>query len=366
MRNRHRVLVCGHTGRGNYGHGLDTVWQHVPSCEIVGVVDPDEAGRVAGLRRLEVASGYASLEEGLAAEQPDIVAICPRWIDAHRDWVLAVAATGAHIYMEKPFCRSAAEADEIIAACEASGTKLALAHQTRYSPVTSAVKRLLEEGAIGELLEIRARGKEDHRGGGEDLWVLGSHLMNLIHHLAGEPEWVQAQCEVEGRAVMATDIREGNEGLGPLAGDTVRAMYGLPNGATAFFGSRRGAAGNRFGLQLFGSTGVIELLTGYLPAASILRDPSWSPARSGKAWETITSAGIGMPEEVRDEGGHGGNLAAVHDLLAAIADDRHPECSMYEGRVTVEMICGVFASHRSGQRESLPLREREHAWATWS
>ena len=39
-----RVGVIGHTGRGNYGHGLDTVWLKVPETEIVAVADPHENG----------------------------------------------------------------------------------------------------------------------------------------------------------------------------------------------------------------------------------------------------------------------------------------------------------------------------------
>lgn len=363
---KYRVVVCGYTGRGNYGHGLDTVWQHVPECEVVAVVDPDEAGRADGLKRLEVASGYATLQEALDRHQPEIVAVCPRWIDLHREWVVQAVERGISVYMEKPFCRTPQEADEIVAACQASGAKLALAHQTRYSPVTAVVKRLIEEGAIGELIEVRGRGKEDARGGTEDLWVLGSHVLNLVHHLAGEPAWVQASVRREGLDVAPADLVDGNEGLGPLGGDSVQAMFGLRSGATAYFGSKRGTAGNRFGLQLFGSTGMIELLTGYLPSASILQDPMWSPGRSGGVWKKITSAGIDQPETLKDEGGHSGNMAAVLDLIEAIREDRHPECSMFEGRMTVEMICGIFASHRSKQREALPLSNRLHPWANWS
>ena len=39
---------------------------------------------------------------------------------------------------------------------------------------------MVDEGDIGEVLELRGWGKEDHRGGGEDLWVLGSRVMNLM------------------------------------------------------------------------------------------------------------------------------------------------------------------------------------------
>ena len=49
---------------------------------------------------------------------------------------------------------------------------------------------------------------------------------------------------------------------------------------------------------------------------------------------------------------------AVKDLLAAIAEDRDPECSVYEGRMTVEMISAVFESHRVGGPVTFPLKTR--------
>ena len=36
-----RVAVIGHTGRGNYGHGLDTMWKAIPATEIVAIADAD-------------------------------------------------------------------------------------------------------------------------------------------------------------------------------------------------------------------------------------------------------------------------------------------------------------------------------------
>jgi predicted dehydrogenase len=57
----------------------------------------------------------------------------------------------------------------VIAACTKSGTKLQVAFVNRHAPTYSAVRELLEDGRIGKLLELRARGKEDARGGGEDL-----------------------------------------------------------------------------------------------------------------------------------------------------------------------------------------------------
>jgi predicted dehydrogenase len=361
MAEKYRVAVIGHTGKGNYGHGLDTVWAEFPNCELVAVADADEGGLKKAAATLKAPKAFSDYRKLLDETRPQIVAIGPRWLDQHRDMALAAAERGIHMYMEKPMCRSPAEADQIAAACEKNNVKLALAHQTRYSPKLHVVRDMILDGKLGQILEYRARGKEDARGGSEDLWVLGSHVLNLVAHLGGEPRWCYATLQQEGRPVRKQDVKAGPEGIGPLAGDTVSAMYGLDDGVTAYFGSRKNAAGGRFGLQIYGSKGVVEILTGHLPAVNFLPDPAWSPGRSGKAWMPVSTAGEGKPETAKDGGLNGGNVLAVKDLIEAIEEDRQPECSVYEGRTIVEMICAVFESHRVGGPVTLPLKNRENA-----
>jgi predicted dehydrogenase len=290
------------------------------------------------------------------------VSICPRWLDAHRDLVLAAAERGAHVYMEKPFCRSLEEADEIVAACEKHKIKLAIAHTTRYSPRLQAVRDLIYDDKIGKVLELRGRGKEDHRGGGEDLWVLGSHVMNLMHQFGGNPNWCFATVTQDGHPIRKQDVQPGNEGIGPLAGDAIQAMYGMEDGITGFFATHRKAngGGRRFGLQILGSKGIIEILTGYLPAVYYLPDPSWSPGRTGKKWLPVSSAGVGVEEPYRDADHVAGNVAACRDLISAIEEDRLPECNQFEARTTVEMIAGVFESQRVGGPVQIPLKNRKN------
>ncbi len=117
---------------------------------------------------------------------------------------------------------------------------------------------------------------------------------------------------------------------------------------------------SRFGLQIYGSRGVIEIVTGHLPACKILLDPSWSPGRSGTAWQNITSAGIGNDEPLKDAGLHGGNLLAVKDLISAIEEDRQPQGSVYEARGATEMILAIFEAQRLGRQVKLPLENRKH------
>ena len=253
-----RVGVIGRTGKGNYGHGVDSVWKDVPETEVVAVADEDEAGRIKAQKITKAKTAYADYREMLAKEKLDIVGIGPRWIDQHREMILAAAEHGCHIYIEKPFCRTPAEADDILRACEMRHVRLAIAHQTHYAPTLMVVKDLIASGEIGDVLELRGRGKEDARGGGEDLWVLGSHVLDLMRVIAGDPLDCFATLQVNGKRVMKADVKPGNEGVGPLAGDHVQARYTFAGGVTGIFGSPRNAGRNpsRVGLQIYGSKGV--------------------------------------------------------------------------------------------------------------
>uniref|UniRef100_A0A7C2PHZ1 Gfo/Idh/MocA family oxidoreductase n=1 Tax=Schlesneria paludicola TaxID=360056 RepID=A0A7C2PHZ1_9PLAN len=362
MAKSYRVAVIGRTGKGNYGHGIDTVWSALPNVEVVAVADEHEVGRRTALQRTKAKTAYADFREMLETERPEIVAIGPRWIDQHRDMMLAAAEYGGHVYSEKPFVPTLVQADEVVRTFEMKHLKLALAHQTRQCPVVHLVRRLLAGGEIGQLLEMRGRGKEDHRGGGEDLWVLGSHILDLMRFFAGDPTDCHAVVAQAGHPVTRADVVMGNEGLGPLAGDTITARYSFPNGVVGYFSSfrKQGGSPSRFGLQLLGSKGIIEVFTGYLEPAWILRDSSWSPGRSGAKWLPISSNGVDQPETLPDRGLHGGNVAAVKNLMAAIEQDRQPLCSMYDGRASVEMIAAVYESHRLGRTVPLPLATREN------
>jgi predicted dehydrogenase len=104
---KYRVGVIGHTGRGDYGHGLDTVWRDVPQAEVVGVADANPQGLAQAVKRLRVSRGYDDYRKMLDELKPDLVSIGVTYIDQHRDMVLAAAERGVRgIYMEKPLCRT--------------------------------------------------------------------------------------------------------------------------------------------------------------------------------------------------------------------------------------------------------------------
>lgn len=365
---RLRVAVIGHTGRGNYGHGLDTLWSALPETEVVAVADADDKGRAAALARLKPAAGFADYRAMLAGTKPDIVSIATRHIDEHRDMALAAIEAGARgIYMEKPFCRTPAEADEIVAACERRNVRFALAHRNRYHPALPAVAQLVRDGVIGRLLEIRGRGKEDDRGGGLDLWVLGSHVLNLVNFFAGRPLACSAVLMKDGKPVTRADVVEGGEGVGPLAGNELHARYEMENGVPFHFDSIRNAGVKtaNFGFQLIGNAGLIDVRIDTHPIAQLVPGCPFQPTKEPRPWIPISSAGPGKPEPVADAASQvNSHVSAARDLIAAMRENRQPLCSAHDGRITVEMIMAAFESHRlNGQRVAWPLTTRDNPLA---
>ncbi|MCX6853927.1 MAG: Gfo/Idh/MocA family oxidoreductase [Verrucomicrobia bacterium] len=358
-----RVAVIGHTGRGNYGHGLDTMWMKLPETKIVAVADADPDGLAAAQKKLSLLRGFSDYHEMITEIKPDIVAVGPRHVDQHRDMILAAVNAGVRgIYVEKPFCWDLKEADEIVMACEKAGTKLAIAHRNRQHPVLPVVAALIEEGIIGRILEFRGRGKEDARGGSLDLWVLGSHIVNLACYFGGGATSCSAEVKQDGHLISKADLREGDEGIGLLAGNEVHARYELAKGITLYFDSIKNAGVKEagFGLQIIGTQGIIDFRIDQEPLAHLQLGSPFQPSMPSREWIPITTAGVGKPEPMTNLGQRvAGHEVAAHDLIGAMKENRPPLCDAVQGRQTIEMISAVFESHRlSGKRVNIPLSTR--------
>jgi predicted dehydrogenase len=364
-----RVGVLGHTGRGNYGHGIDTLWNTLPQTRVVAVSDPDPKGLSNSQTRFQGAKTFADYSTMLGEIRPDIAAIAPRHIDQHHAMILAAIENGVRgIYIEKPFVRTPAEADEVVSRCEASGVRLAIAHRNRYHPALPLLSQMLEHGEFGTLLEIRARGKEDRRGGALDIWVLGSHVLNLGVFFAGQPLACSASIFTEGVPAAASDIHDGDEGVGPIVGDEIHARFETQRGIPLFFDSKKNAAEREagFGLQIICTGGIVDLRIDAEPMIHIFKGNPFKPTTDSRAWTPLTSAGLGKPEPLANiRALVAGHQQPALDLITCIENGGNPLCGPLDGRTIVEMVHAVFASHlEKGARIPIPLAKRTHALAS--
>ena len=374
----YRAGIIGRTGRGNYGHSLDVAFQGLPNAKVVAVADPDEEGRAAAAQRTGALHSYADYREMLAQMDLDLVGVCPRWVDEHAEMVIACAEAGVKgIFCEKPFARSLAEADAMLDACERHNTKLAVAHR-RANPYELHAKKLIGEGLIGTVQMIRRHGKADRRAGAMDLIVLGTHLLDDIRFFAGsEVLWAHAHVTQDGREVTLADIHDGDEGVGPIAGNGLAAYYVFHNGVTAHLDSYRSDDAdtrervNWLGLEIHGSAGILSLRTA--PLGELYHYPYrlWLPGEREGSWERITLPewdlnADGQPRSATEKF-QLNNRLFVEELIQAIEEDRQVTSvtNGQDARAVLEMIMAIHESQRLRARVYFPLENRENPYTVW-
>jgi predicted dehydrogenase len=351
----YRAAVIGRTGGGNYGHGFDSIFKGERNVTLEAIADADLKGLEAAAKRSGAKRQYASFQEMLRKEKPELVAVAPRQPDCHKAMALAALEVGAHLIVEKPFTEFLDEADAIVKAAREKNLKILVGHKNRYSADFARMKRLIQEGFLGTVLEMRVQGKQDGRAGGEDLMVLGTHDFDTMRWFFGDPSWCFASVTANGEPVTKADVRRGREPM-LVAGDTVRAMFQFPNNILCTWQSVTAekewntlpAGKERWGFTIFGTKRILAYYSGSTPLC--LDTPflghksesaEWKPLPSPKNWPPV-------PRE----------LNLVQNLIDAVENDQQPLCNAEDGRWTIEMVSAIYESHRNRRPVDFPLKER--------
>ena len=374
-----RVAIVKDTSKPMLGlHGLHLAFRGLPNADVVAHVDSNTEDIEQKMAVTEARRHYATLPQMLADEAPDIVVLTSRHPADHLPQIEACADAGCHIYCEKPLSASLREADRIVEIVEQAGIRLCMAHPSRYAAGFRTMKRMLEAGEIGRPLTVYGRGKCDRRGGGEDLIVLGTHILDLQTFFFGEPECVYADITADGRPIVKTDRAETVEPIGPAAGDSILAHFRFPGDIRGLFESRRGlydrsCGATHMGITVVGTEGVLSTrFDDYeTQPPRISRGPG--ALEYGRDFEDVPlledpALPGAEPLDYSLCGKHSpsatffleANRFAVWDLMRAIEEDRQPVSNVHNARLTVEMICGIYAAHLSGGMVNFPLEDREH------
>jgi predicted dehydrogenase len=127
---------------------------HPGEFEIVGVAEADPVRLEQARKKFNLAPEAClnTWEEVFTREKyADAVLICTQ-DTMHYEPVMAAIHAGYDILLEKPITPSEAECLEIAKAAEETGVKIMVCHVLRYTPLFSQIKKLLQSGAIGDIV----------------------------------------------------------------------------------------------------------------------------------------------------------------------------------------------------------------------
>lgn len=167
MAKRYRVGVIGFAHM--HVNSLIDAFDALPNVTWVACADtvPDipsrstePATRVANLRRAQEKTGiprtYDNYHDMLDNEQMDIVIFCPENA-RHAEVAEAIAAHGMHMVTEKPMAANLPQALRMARAARAYNVELMVNWPTTWRPAIRKMKALLDEGVIGDILEVKWR-----------------------------------------------------------------------------------------------------------------------------------------------------------------------------------------------------------------
>ncbi len=369
MKKKRIGIVYDTSEKSRGGHGTHLAFKGLPGADVVALVDSNYANLEARMANVAAERHYDSWQELLEKERLDIVDVCSRLPGDHFDVICAALRKGISVLCEKPLVSTLAEADEIAHIARENHARVCVAHLARYARVFRTMKREIAAGRIGRVLTFYGRGKEDNRGGGEDLLVLGTHILDAGCYLFGHPTSVYAEITQNGAQLKRKDRIETTEPLGDIAGTDLFSTFDFPDGVRGVFESRRGLFKGqvRMGVTVAGTEGCLSMR---YDGQRLLRfSPSPYPPEDDSQYEILPldedapipgAAPLQYEMGTMNEGWYftENNRLAAWDLMNAIDEDREPVASAAETVVTMELINGMYESQFRKRRIALPLADR--------
>ena len=334
MATSYRVGVIG---CGSIAQRHAKAYQSVAGFHLAAAAEPNAETALAFQETFAIPAMYADPEEMLQKESLDVVSICT-WHRLHAPQTLMAAEAGAKaVLCEKPMAVNLEEADQMITACQASGTKLAIGHQRRFYPGWTEARALISEGAVGKPVMVTGYVVDG-------LLNTGSHVIDGMRYVLDDPEaeWVMGALERKtNRWERDVPIEDCCLGLTTFAGG---AQALLQVDLTAY------SSPDHFTVQ--GTEGLLMVAPDSLRLISI--DNSDGDTRP-MPWEAQTESAAGS---VGFEGYfHIAYTAQARGLKAWLDGVASYRSEGTQTRHTVEIMMALYQSVREGEVTRLPLTE---------
>lgn len=200
-----RCVVIGYGSAYNWGQRHAQWVEHTSGLSLYGICDIDENAREKAKRdywpQLKI---FSDLDEVLRDDPVELVILVTPH-DTHAPLAVEALRGGKHVLTEKVMCLNTAEADAMIQAARESGKVLSVFHNRRWDSDFLTVKKVLDEGMLGEVFLIESsvtnhekpfgwRAEKKHGGG--QLYDWGAHLFDqAVQLIDAEPTVVFAELQ---------------------------------------------------------------------------------------------------------------------------------------------------------------------------
>lgn len=184
----------------------------IASRRVVPAIQEETRSRLAGIVTRDAAKAspfgvpaFARLDEALDNDGFDAVYVASP-VFLHARQTTEALKHGAHVLCEKPMAMSLNEAQQMVAAADDSGQILGVAYYRRMYPKVHRAMELIQQGVIGHPIMAfaschsqtpadqtrRAWLLDPAQAGGGPLYDIGSHRIDLLNYIFGEPQQVRA------------------------------------------------------------------------------------------------------------------------------------------------------------------------------
>lgn len=331
MENKHRAIVVG-CGRIGAQSELDErrdkpathlgVYRRCKYTELVGLVDTDKEKLAAAKSQID--DNIATFNDVVTAIdklRPDIVSVATT-SSSHKDVVKAAAAKKTPLIMcEKPIAETIEDAEEMVAACNESGSILIVNHMRRFDPALSRVADMILKKKIGDIQSVRCL----YVNG---LMNTGSHIIDMLHWYFGEIKWVLAvpngQEPTYGKDVLVNAIIEFESGVQATLQSLDSKHYAV------------------FEIEVFGKTGKISI-TGLGQIIDVIG------LRESMQYRTYMELNPEKVERIADEGRSFFSSMAEH--LVSVLDGASPKSTGKNALQALKVLLALKKSAEKGTKE---------------
>jgi scyllo-inositol 2-dehydrogenase (NADP+) len=192
----------GIIGAGRMGITHYSIINSHPDVEVVAVADPSAIILTMMGKYLPIKT-FKDYENLIMESKPDAILVCaPPTL--HFPIVKKAAASGIHVFVEKPFTTKLSEASELSQIFIKNGLVNQVGYVNRYNDIFGKVKEIIDNGVIGKIIRFKSEmfsctitksddssgWRASHESGGGAVFEMASHAIDLVNFLIGKPDKV--------------------------------------------------------------------------------------------------------------------------------------------------------------------------------